>query len=437
MEVSAPRRATQGSWLAMTAIGAALATALDTVLLERRYGFFSGGFLAVDHLDGTADVVKFVAASLLADAAVAGMAAALVLWACSRTRLSVAAGRFLALTAAVGPLCVANIVSYQIAAYVGDVLNLSLLFDLTGRQASEFVAVGAGHGAVPLLMAAGGSAAVVGLTWAVHHRIPGRRGPQPLPSRVLLLPFLLLLGGTGATAMVRHDSSVLDNGLRRKPSAQALGWLSATLTDVDGDGYGWLDTPGDPAPWDPRAFPWALDVPGNGVDEDGIAGDLPPGDAYREPGAAGGPWPSRPDVVLVVLESFRADMVGAVQNGAAVTPVLNALASRGISARYAYSHNGYTSQSRHHIFSGSVAGIRQGTLVDDFKANGYEVAYFSGQDESFGGPALSVGFDRADVAYDARVEPQRRYSTFTTAGSLAIPFSVVEERIGDFLAHRS
>jgi hypothetical protein len=84
-----------------------------------------------------------------------------------------------------------------------------------------------------------------------------------------------------------------------------------------------------------------------------------------------------------------------------------------------------------------VAGAREGSLIDDFKANGYEVAYFSGQDESFGGPALGVGFERADTAYDARVEPERRYSTFSTAGSLAVPFGVVQERIQKFLAART
>jgi arylsulfatase A-like enzyme len=118
--------------------------------------------------------------------------------------------------------------------------------------------------------------------------------------------------------------------------------------------------------------------------------------------------------------------------------VLDDLSRRGIAARSAWSHNGYTVQARHHIFSGSIADIRGGTtLVDDFRANGYETAYFSGQDESFGGPAGDVGFDRADVSYDARVDRDRRYSSFSTAGSLAVPNSVVLERVTAFLARRS
>jgi hypothetical protein len=87
--------------------------------------------------------------------------------------------------------------------------------------------------------------------------------------------------------------------------------------------------------------------------------------------------------------------------------------------------------------SGHLATDGDGrTLIDDFKANGYLVGYFSGQDESFGTAEYHVGFDRADVSYDARVDRDRRYSTFTTAGSLAVPFGVVLERVGEFLRDR-
>jgi len=138
-----------------------------------------------------------------------------------------------------------------------------------------------------------------------------------------------------------------------------------------------------------------------------------------------------------VLESFRADARGARLGGKQVTPVLDALAAQGIAPRFAYSHNGYTVQSRRHIFSGSTADIRgPDTLIDDFKRHGYQVAYFSAQDETFGGPQEGIGFERADVAYDARADRQRRFSDFSTAGSLAVPLDVIQERVGAFLDER-
>jgi hypothetical protein len=72
-------------------------------------------------------------------------------------------------------------------------------------------------------------------------------------------------------------------------------------------------------------------------------------------------------------------------------------------------------------------------VVDDFRRNGYLTAYFSGQDESFGGAAYRVGFDHAEVRFDARDDRAHRYSTFATAGSLAVPFSIVQQRIAAFL----
>jgi hypothetical protein len=73
------------------------------------------------------------------------------------------------------------------------------------------------------------------------------------------------------------------------------------------------------------------------------------------------------------------------------------------------------------------------TIVDDFLENGYRVGYFSGQDESFGGDGYDVGFKRATVAYDARNDRTKRYSTATTPGSLAVPFTVLQERVDQFL----
>jgi arylsulfatase A-like enzyme len=150
-----------------------------------------------------------------------------------------------------------------------------------------------------------------------------------------------------------------------------------------------------------------------------------------------GAWLRTPDVVLIRLETFRGDLVGAKQDGVPITPTMDALATQGVSSRQAYSHNGYTVQSRFHLLAGTLTartGAR--TLVDDFLAKGYVVGYFSGQDESFGGEEYRVGFDRAHVAYDARADIDRRYSTFATPGSLAVSAQIVQERIEAFLAAR-
>ena len=426
-------------WAGVTAAAAITATSFDAVLLQYRRSYFTGGFLATDFVTSSSEALAFFAGSLVTDAAVTGVVAFGALWLLGR----LAVRRHLALAAAfvlaLLPIFVADFVQYQLMTYLGDAFDLRLLFELSGRSPGEVLAVSSAHLTRIAWLAAGAVIPATLALWVVSRRIRGAGGPlgrAPL-WRGLLVPFALFLAGAVAMTLLRSSSDVLDNGLRRKPTGRLLGLVVEAATDVDRDGYGVLGRPDDPRLFDGDVRPYALDIPGNGIDEDGVGGDLPADVKPYEEGAPPAAWRFKPDVVLIVLESFRADARGAHVGGKSVTPVLDGLAARGIAPRHAYSHNGYTVQSRRHIFSGSVADIRGGdTLIDDFKRQGYEVAYFSGQDESFGGPQQGIGFERADVAYDARADRERRYSEFSIAGSLAVPYSIVQERVGAFLDGR-
>jgi glucan phosphoethanolaminetransferase (alkaline phosphatase superfamily) len=426
-------------WAGVTAAAAVTATLFDAVLLHYRRAYFTGGFLARDFVTSPVEAVAFVGGSFFTDAAVAGVIVWAALWLFGRLavrrHLALAAAFILALL----PIFTADFVEYQLITYLGDAFDLRLLFELSGWSTGEVLAVSSAHLSRVAWIVAGAAILAILVLWLAARRI---RIPLEALGRVPAWPSLLLVIAvffSGATVMtlLRSGSDVLDNGLRRKPTGRLLGSVVEAATDLDRDGYGMLGRPDDPSLFDERVRPYALDVPGNGVDEDGVGGDLPADVTPYTEGAPFVAWRSKPDVVLIVLESFRADVRGAHLGGKPVTPVLDSLAAKGIAPVHAYSHNGYTVQSRRHIFSGSVADIRRdNTLIDDFKRQGYEVAYFSGQDESFGGPQQGVGFDRADVAYDARTDRERRYSEFTTAGSLAVPYGVVQERVAAFLDGR-
>jgi glucan phosphoethanolaminetransferase (alkaline phosphatase superfamily) len=427
------------TWTAIAIIAAAVASVFDAALLQRSRSYFTGGFLSADHVQTLPQAVAFIAGSLLSDLGVVGIMAVLgqrfASWLGLRDRLAVAVASVVAGL----PILVSDAASYRLHTYLGDAFDLRLMFDLAGRDVGEIWAVASDH----LIAVAGGAlVAILAITLVVlvvRHRKRGA-GPRAAPQLALAMELSLALFviATVSNVALRIESEVLDNGLRRKPSGQWLGAVANLLSDVDRDGYGVLGRPPDPNLLDSRVRPYAPDLPGNGVDEDGVAGDLPAHvPPYAESTAPVPVWNTRPDVVLIVLESFRADALGAVHDGTPVTPVLDALASNGVSVRRAYSHNGYTVQARHHIFTGSIANLRgPTTIIDDFAANGYQTAYFSGQDESYGGDANSTAFAHANVAYDARADRDRRYSTFTTAGSLAVPYTVLLDRVTEFLKTR-
>lgn len=431
-----PQRSFFRQWCAVT-LGAACAVSVaDALLLQRSRSLFTGGFLSVDHLDSSALVVAFLLLSLLLDAALAGVLAGAVMWPLARLGMRSAPVSLVGFLAATAPLAVTDIVSYRLLTYLGPGFDLGLMFDLAGRSLAELFAVSSTQVVSLLVAIAVAGIFAAGALWLVSRRATATLVRPRV--RFLLVPLLLLIVAAVALTATVSASPALANGLLRKPSGEALRAAIAAATDVDGDGYSALSTPSDPDPRNAAVFPYAVDVPGNGVDEDGVGGDLAVDASYTEREISPQPWAQKPDVLLVVLESFRADVVGSHYGGKAVTPVMDALAARGAGSTQAYSPNGYTVQSRFHLLAGRlIARRRTPTLIDDFKANGYVVGYFSGQDESFGTAEYRVGFDRADVAFDARSDADKRNSTFTTPGSLAVPLQVVQSRVRQFLDARA
>jgi Sulfatase len=427
-------------WALLTGIAAVVATTFDALLLERKSGLFGGGYLAETYLHGPIETVTFLCVSLVVDATLLGLLVAPALWIASRLRLNTAGRSFLTLSLALLPVVAANFISYELFRYLGDLLNLSVLFDLTDRSAVEMLAMAMPHLLLPVLALAAAVFIILGVGWALNHFIPAPFGPELHEPRghrrVLRVMAGLFLVGMVALSIGRLSNTAIDAGLARKPSGQALSYLVQKGSDIDQDGFGLFSRPADPDPWNAAVSPFALDLPGNGVDENGVGGDLPAASpAYEEGGSRAGRWARTPPVVLVILETYRANLLNLTVDGKAVTPILNGLAASGTAASLAFSHNGFTVQSRYHIFTGSLAGLRGSSLIDDFKANGYETAFFSAQDESFGGD-MDVGFDRADVAYDARQDVDLRFSQFTSPGSLAVPYTVLLERVTTFLARR-
>jgi hypothetical protein len=426
------------AWRRVTLAAAACITLLDAILLQRKYGLFTGGFL-VTGFGHALDGVAFLGLSALLNVTVAAPLTLAALVALRPLRLQRPATQVAAACAAVLPLAVSDFIIYNVWQYLGDAFDFGMMSNLTGRRPSEVLAVAAPLMSRPLFVLGLSVAAIAGLTWLVHRLSHGPAQPVVLPSprTVLQRCLTLVLLSSVCVIAVSMTSEAMGIGIRRTPSGQLFIAALNRLSDIDRDGYGVLQSPRDLAPFDSTIQPYAIDRPGNDIDENGIGGDLPAAwhSSAIAPPISYTAWPRRPPVILFVLESLRADAVGAVYEDHRVTPVMDSLAAEGVRVEEAWSHNGVTSQSRYHILTGSlVYGRGDSTLLDDFKNHGYDVAYFSGQNDDFG--SLGIDYGRVDKYYDARQDMQFRYSTSRSPGSLAVPHAVVERRIREYLAAR-
>lgn len=423
------------AWLSLWAACALLLTCVDLVLLVRTGRYFGRARFSTDVLDTPAQVSGFLFSSLALDALAVVLAWAVLIPLLRRLPLRPVSRWVLAGAGGVlGPL-VADFVLWELQRILGDAMDLRLLIALAGGLPQEMLAQ-----AGPYLLPLVGALVVGAIALVVALRVLGSRTGEarldPPGGRVLLATVAAVVAvvGVGLPALCAEGGGMC-GALRRKPSGALAASLVQVATDVDRDGFGLMARLRDPAPFDASIHPYAIDLPGNGIDENGLAGDHPAGFAPPPSGAGPAPlWRRHPHVLFVLLESFRADLLESEVGGREVTPFLNRLAARGARLDRAYAHSPYTWVSRAQLLQGRLAP-RPGapTLIDDFRDNGYTVAYFSGQDDSFGGSTELLGLDRVDVFYDARNDPDLRTSRSTTAGSLQVSWKTVARRVGEFL----
>ena len=385
-------------------------------------------------LTTTGQTAAFLAGSLVADLGIAALVSAVVLWLCGTRRcVRVQPHPSLAVLVAVSPLAIGRLRRVRAGL-------------LSGRRLRSPSDVRPGGARRP-------ASSSPSRRSTCHASVP-RRGRQLFAGRRpgWLSPALDGAAGIGSPGAGRTAGRCRGacwssrcssrRAIRRAAatcsttasgaSPPASGWAALVnrLSDVDRDGFGLLGRPPDQALFDARIQPVrAATCPATASTRTASPATCRPARRRTASVAApAAPWATPPDVILFVLESFRADALGATVGGQpGDAGAGRAGGARRVVVEPPISHNGYTVQSRQHIFTGSLADLRGGTtLIDDFKANGYETAYFSGQDESFGGARrrrrIRAGRRRLRRAGRTATSATR---TFTTAGSLAVPYDVL------------
>jgi hypothetical protein len=391
----------------------------ELLLAERKYALIGGGFGQSQTLDAPLEIGAFLIGLLLCQILVFLLLYRL-LRRLHRKRPDSPLFHFNFLFFAGGGWLAILVGKYQALAFFSDAMSFQIIRNLGGGSLTDALLYSLSEAGLMLI---GGGVALLfyaGIRFFFRRRW---REAAVLPDywRPTRRQWLALLVATPLMLFAVERVDDARAALSRFNSVTAIGFVLEEATDFDRDGYSFFSYPIDRHPFDGNSYPYALDIPGDGIDQDGLAGDFHFSGAAPAPQAAVIPADRRPNVILIVLESTRADAIGRQVDGRPLTPVMSALAANGSLAPRAYSHVGFTTASLQSLFTGTLAPLddRQ-SLVRDFLANGYEVGTFSGQAEDFGDTANLVGLRRGQIFVDGTMLKDERSGAFAAQGSVNI-----------------
>ncbi|HEX8193080.1 MAG TPA: sulfatase-like hydrolase/transferase [Allosphingosinicella sp.] len=401
-----------------------LTLVFELALAERKFAIFAGGFGQSRAIDTAGELAAFLPALLAAHAFLFYLFYRLVRRLHGRRAdTPLFHFNFFYLATFLGSAVL--VAKYQALSYFSDALSFQVVRNMGGGSIIQALLYTLNEGALMLFVALGAFGVYALLRVLLRRRLC----TAPLPDGTRLSGRMLAAALVAVPLILFAASEMRDvrSALARFNAPYVVTALFDEASDVDRDGFGFFSAHADSHPFDGSRHPFALDVPNNGLDEDGFAGDL----VLADPAPAAAPPPvriagERPHVVLIVLESTRGDIIGRRFRGRPVAPNLEALAASGTSAPEAFSHAGFTALSLKTLFTGRLVPEGPTTsLFEAFRANGYRTGAFSAQAEDFGGIAETVGMRRSDVFVDAEALKNERVYSLGSESSLRIDDSLV------------
>lgn len=395
---------------------------LELLLLQRKYNLFTGGFLQPYSYLSWSDRLSFIGLGLWMDLVVIGAMGTIWFWFTDRrvTRPLVAAYFFVFTGLSV--ICVWLTLKFKILTYFNDTINFMIVQNLGGGNIGD-VLLYITNEATLYVIAVLILAVLYWIGLYLVRKVADidvaiSRFPPKWLKKWLVVATVVI---TVALAWLVNTDFSLRYGMEKKSSYELISNILNQLTDIDRDGFGLFTFPTDPLPLDPAIYPGALDKPDNGIDEDGYGGDFhwkaSESDSFVQLTPRNGK-----NILLVVLESTRSDLLGLNVNNRLVTPNITALAKQGSSVEYAYSHTGYTVTSLTALFNRSLAASYDRISLADFlEQSGYTLSFISGQDESFGDVASTTGMNAPGrYLFDARSALQDRVYASKDSASLRL-----------------
>jgi phosphoglycerol transferase MdoB-like AlkP superfamily enzyme len=407
-------------------IAAIIIQIFELTLLYYKYDIFTGGFLQPYSYRTLPERLIFIFLSLWFDLTLYGFVASLWFFVADKLNkygLIIYYNFTVMVVLSVG---IWLALKFKVLSYFSDAINLQIIKNLGGGSLKEALLYASNEIGLFIAILCIITLFVVCFIKLLDNKFVYQFSKNNIKHTPYIRLLSLTMVLTPILALFISGNDFLRYGLEKKTSYRLISSGLDKLSDIDLDGFGIFSYPKDNAMFNADIYPGALDIPGNGIDEDGFLGDAIvtriEKDSFSEI-----PPHSGKHIILIVLESARADLLDQKLNDHYVAPVMRDIANSGSSIKNAYSHTGYTITSITALFNRDlVKNNNKLTLIKFLQSAGYQLSIISGQDESFGNVASEVGMKNEGVYYfDARTAINDRVFPSTEQGSLRLS----EERI--------
>jgi glucan phosphoethanolaminetransferase (alkaline phosphatase superfamily) len=398
----------------------------EIIFLEIKYNIFTGGFLQYNQLISFSERGGFVLLFLFFNTIFYGAIYWVWRWVFNKSKMSETIISFHYLMVMGIGTAITLVVQFELHKYFADAMDLTLLKNLAGGDLKTALAYAMDEVSLFII----GFLILVIFYYIIYKLCKGvllkyknikildKKNFSIIKRTGLTFSSLVVLGVL--IILINKNDRIYFN-LIKANSFYIITSVMNFISDVDRDGYGNFKKPWDTDSFDKNISPTALDIPDNGIDEDGYFGDFTGFIAEKNIDLTAVTLKKPKHIIIIVMESMRADAVGKKIDNKLVTPNISAVAMNGKKIEQAYSHTGYTVPSLANIFSGRHGSFGKDlSLFRILKNKGYGLAIFSSQDETWGGNDDKLGMRKVDKFYDAQVGVEKRVFKSKSAMSIRL-----------------
>lgn len=238
-----------------------------------------------------------------------------------------------------------------------QLLVLALVLGVALMLVAGLVEAGEGVDLRPVAVLVAFALAVLGLALA----------PSVPHARAIAIAIAATIVAAPVVLATRLDARFV--AARHAPLSGLAARTLGRVLDLDGDGFNPLFGEGDCAAFDGDVHPFGDERPGNGRDDDCFGGDVDPAalDARAAAPVSTTPPATPPHLVLVTIDTLRADRLGAYGYPRDTTPTIDAVAAEGAVFERAYSSSPVTDRSLPTLLGGLYPSMYTEAL--DFEAH--------------------------------------------------------------------